>query len=118
MANPAMQEERIVTELRRIAELLETRLPAAGAAAGNPEAAVAVPLDGDGEKVFQALRTWRRERARKEGVSPYIVAYDRALREVAKARPGSIESLGEIPGFGPAKTAKYGPEILEVVSAA
>ncbi|HUR61486.1 MAG TPA: HRDC domain-containing protein [Candidatus Thermoplasmatota archaeon] len=110
-----------MTELRRIAELLEARLPqagAAGAAPGNAEAAAAVPLDGEGEKVFQALRTWRRERARKEGVSPYIVAYDRALREVAKARPGSIESLGEIPGFGPAKTAKYGPEILDVVSAA
>jgi ATP-dependent DNA helicase RecQ len=116
--NPAMQDE-LVTEVRRIADLLEARLPQpAAAGATAPVDAKAVQLDASGEKVFEALRAWRREKARAEGVSPYIVAYDRTLREVARSRPGSVEALQELPGFGPNKAAKYGSEILEVVAAA
>jgi len=119
MANPLAMPEELVTEVRRIADLLEARLPAANgpanAATTDPKA---VPLDESGEKVFEALRAWRRETARKEGVSPYIVAYDRTLREVARSRPGSVAALQEVPGFGPSKTAKYGAQIIEVLAAA
>src|SRR5688500_1605395 len=111
----------VVNELRRIGDLLDARLPAAGS--GQPTVSLKpgpapIPLDEAGERVFEALRAWRLERARKDGLSPYIVAYDRSLRQVARERPSSLEDLQGIQGFGPAKAIKYGPELLEVLAKA
>jgi superfamily II DNA helicase RecQ len=113
----------ITSALWRIADLLDARLPAPSATPAGTEPAVSlkpgpapIPLDAAGEKVFEALRAWRLERARKDGLSPYIVAYDRSLRQVARERPASLEDLQGIQGFGPAKAIKYGPELLEVLS--
>ena len=115
----------ITSALWRIADLLDQRLPAPGATTASTEPAVSlkpgpapIPLDAAGEKVFEALRAWRLERARKDGLSPYIVAYDRSLRQVARERPSSLEGLQGIQGFGPAKAIKYGPELLEVLAKA
>ncbi|MHB1260966.1 MAG: HRDC domain-containing protein [Thermoplasmatota archaeon] len=109
----------VLAELRRIGDLLDARLPASAAGAVSLKPGPApIPLDESGEKVFEALRTWRLERARKDGLSPYIVAYDRSLRQVARERPSSLEDLQGIQGFGPAKAIKYGPELLEVLAKA
>jgi superfamily II DNA helicase RecQ len=110
----------VVAELRRIGDLFEARLPAAGttAAVSLKGGSAPIPLDSAGEKVFEALRAWRLERARKDGLSPYIVAYDRSLRQVARERPSSLEELQDIQGFGPAKASKYGPELLQVLAKA
>ena len=105
----------VLAELRRIGDLLDARLPAAGSAALKPGAAP-IPLDEEGERIFEALRAWRTERARRDGLSPYIVAYDRSLRQVARERPSSLQGLQGIQGFGPAKAIKYGPELLEVLA--
>lgn len=101
----------VLVELRRIADLLDARLPVPGANSKAP-----VPLDEDGERIFQALRAWRLERARADGLSPYIVAYDRTLRLVARERPRNLEALGGVPGVGASKALKYGPEMLEVIA--
>lgn len=112
----------VVAELRRIGDLLDARLPGANAIATGAvslkPAPSPIPLDSAGEKVFEALRAWRLERARKDGLSPYIVAYDRSLRQVARERPSNLEELQAIQGFGPAKASKYGPELLEVLAKA
>lgn len=78
-------------------------------------AAAAVALDAPGEERFAALRAWRLERARAEGLSPYIVAFDRTLRLVAREHPRTIEDLAGLPGMGKAKAEKYGAEILKVL---
>jgi ATP-dependent DNA helicase RecQ len=107
----ASEADPVLAELRRIADLLDVRLPPPGANGKPP-----VPLDEDGERIFQALRAWRLERARADGLSPYIVAYDRTLRLVARERPRNLEALGAVPGVGAAKALKYGPEMLEVLA--
>jgi ATP-dependent DNA helicase RecQ len=112
--SPPAEADLVLVELRRIADLLESRLPAS--ALGSPLKAAPVPLDEEGERMFQALRAWRLERARADGLSPYIVAYDRTLRLIARERPRDLEALGGIPGVGPAKALKYGPELLEVMA--
>ena len=66
--------------------------------------------------LFERLRA-RRARAgpARGGVPPYVVASDRTLRELAEVRPGSRAELERIYGIGPAKAAKYGEDLLEVV---
>ncbi len=72
-------------------------------------------LGADDALIFDALRAWRLERAREEKVSPFIVAYDTVLAEIAERRPQSEGELLAIPGIGPGKVEKYGAEILRVV---
>ena len=60
----------------------------------------------------EALRAWRRERAREDGVPPYVVFHDSVLHEIADARPASLGELSQIAGVGPAKLERYGDEVL------
>lgn len=123
--------EPLTEQLRRIADALERRSVAALSPAFAPAEPVpqlppipAAPQDPDPpldrlqQRTFDELREWRRDRARMEGVPPYFVASDRSLREVARARPTTLDALRNLRGFGPVKTAKYGTEILEVMATA
>ncbi|CAN5576790.1 ATP-dependent DNA helicase UvrD2 [soil metagenome] len=71
---------------------------AAGASADTPAA--------------RALRSWRLERAKKDGVPAFVVFNDRTLEAIAEDLPGSLAELVELPGIGPAKIERYGDEIL------
>jgi superfamily II DNA helicase RecQ len=62
-----------------------------------------------------ALRSWRLERARSDGVPAYVVMSDRTLVAIGQRQPRTSDALLEIPGIGPAKLERYGPEILRVV---
>ncbi|MEA3203215.1 MAG: ATP-dependent helicase RecQ [Thermoplasmata archaeon] len=112
--------EPLTEQLRRIADSLDRRipLPAATVPADPGHPAPDPALDRLQQRAFDALRDWRRDRARMEGVPPYFIASDRSLREVARARPATLETLRGLRGFGPVKTAKFGTEILEVVAVA
>jgi ATP-dependent DNA helicase RecQ len=68
--------------------------------------------------VEQALRAWRTERARKDGMPPYIVLHDRTLLAIAAAQPSSLVALRQVDGIGPAKLELYGEDILAVVAEA
>ncbi|MBD2549814.1 DNA helicase RecQ [Microcystis elabens FACHB-917] len=67
------------------------------------------------ERLFQALREWRREQARSQGVPPYVVFHDRTLMEIAAAWPASLEELAGIGGVGRAKLERYGEAVLGVI---
>jgi ATP-dependent DNA helicase RecQ len=72
-------------------------------------------LDAAGRELFEALRRHRLEVSRGEGVPPYVVATDRALREIAAMRPTNALELQEAHGIGPAKIERYGEGLLGVV---
>ena len=72
-------------------------------------------LDAAGRELFEALRHHRLSVARDEGVPPYVVATDRALRDIAALRPGNDEELALARGIGPAKVRRYGRGLLDVV---
>ena len=74
--------------------------------------ASAVPSD---QRLVDALRAWRRERAAADGVPAYVVAHDTTLAEIADLRPRSLPALRRIRGMGPTKLERYGPEILAVI---
>ena len=80
--------------------------------------AAVADLDEAGARLFDALRRHRLELARNERVPPYVVASDRALRDIAALRPRNAAELELAHGIGPAKAAKYGAGILEIVAAA
>ncbi len=67
--------------------------------------------------LFEALRAWRAERAREQGVPAYIVFGDATLRAIAAARPASVGDLDGITGIGAKKREAYGDGILTVVAA-
>jgi ATP-dependent DNA helicase RecQ len=65
--------------------------------------------------LLQALKDWRREQARSQGLPPYVVFHDRTLVEVVARRPRSLQALAEISGIGQAKLDRYGPALLEAL---
>ncbi|GKU75769.1 DNA helicase RecQ [Paenibacillus sp. L3-i20] len=71
---------------------------------------------GSTSPLFDALKQWRREAASVEGVPPFMIFFDATLREIANARPLSINELLSIKGIGTAKADKYGEDIISVVS--
>jgi len=71
----------------------------------------------DDRDLFEALRAWRAEKAREQGVPAYIVFGDATLRAIAAARPAVIGDLDGITGIGAKKREAYGDGILTVVAA-
>lgn len=65
--------------------------------------------------VFEALRAWRAEQAKEQGVPAYVIFHDATLREIAMARPASVRELGTIGGVGEKKLATYGEGVLAVL---
>jgi DNA helicase-2/ATP-dependent DNA helicase PcrA len=66
--------------------------------------------------VGTALREWRLERARADGVPAYVVFHDRTLAEIELARPSTIHELAAVSGVGPVKIERYGEEVLAVLA--
>jgi ATP-dependent DNA helicase RecQ len=90
----------------------------AGAGAGAGAAVAAERLDGPALALFEALRAWRLDLARTQGVPPYVVATDRSLRDVARLRPRNHAELMLAHGIGPAKVERYGDGMLEIIATA
>lgn len=82
-------------------------VPTHQGAASDPEAA----------RVEAALRDWRRERSRADGVPAFVVIHDRHLVGIAQRRPRDRAALAACPGIGPAKLAAYGDELVSLVRA-
>jgi DNA helicase-2/ATP-dependent DNA helicase PcrA len=81
---------------------------------GPPSRPVAAPPDG---QLLDALRHWRRERSKNDGVPAYVVFHDSTLTEIAERRPRSLRELQSVSGVGPAKLDRYGAEVLALVAA-
>ncbi|WP_037858311.1 MULTISPECIES: DNA helicase RecQ [unclassified Streptomyces] len=98
----------------------EPERPAAARAAGGRSARKAKPAAADLPEelvpAFEALRAWRAEQAREQGVPAYVIFHDATLREIATAWPTSLGQLGGIGGVGEKKLATYGEGVLEVLA--
>src|SRR3990170_2071338 len=67
--------------------------------------------------LMAALREWRLTSARSDGVPAYVVAPDSLLIDLAARRPATIAALRRMKGMGPARLARYGEEIVEIIAA-
>ncbi|MGW0824291.1 DNA helicase RecQ [Streptomyces sp. NPDC002845] len=82
----------------------------------KPKAAAAAELAPELVPAFEALRAWRAERAREQGVPAYVIFHDATLREIATVWPTSVGQLGGISGVGEKKLATYGEGVLGVLA--
>jgi DNA helicase-2/ATP-dependent DNA helicase PcrA len=76
---------------------------------------LAPPFSELSQSAEAALRAWRTERSRADGMPAYIVLSDKHLAGVAAALPRSLAELRACPGIGPAKIESYGDDILGVL---
>lgn len=67
------------------------------------------------KKLFEALRTLRRQCAEEEGFPPYIIFSDKVLHALATIKPVSLEAFGYIQGIGDHKKKKYGQRFLTLI---
>ncbi|MEZ5957083.1 MAG: DNA helicase RecQ [Hyphomonadaceae bacterium] len=74
-------------------------------------------FDGADAKLFEALKTWRRETAHANGVPPYVIFHDATLADMVRTKPTDLAALGRVSGIGEAKLKKYGAEVLAVLIA-
>jgi ATP-dependent DNA helicase RecQ len=70
------------------------------------------------QALFEALRAWRLEEARRQHVPPYVIFHDRTLAEIAATRPGTRQALAEVSGVGEGKLERYGEAVLKVLGEA
>jgi ATP-dependent DNA helicase RecQ len=90
-------------------ERTRRRKTAAAAPAG-------LALDAAAEALWQRLRAWRLDEARRQELPPYVIFHDATLIEVARRRPASLADLADIPGIGRSKLDRYGAAVLAVAA--
>ncbi len=66
--------------------------------------------------LFEALRVWRAERARDQGVPAYVILHDKSLIELATQRPTNATELHSVAGIGQAKADRYGEDLLRLLA--
>jgi superfamily II DNA helicase RecQ len=65
--------------------------------------------------VARALDAYRQQMARTLKWKPYMVFQRRVIVAIDRQRPDSPAALARIPGLGPAKIERFGPDILALV---
>ncbi|OQR60124.1 DNA helicase RecQ [Streptomyces maremycinicus] len=101
----------------------EPKKPAAAKGSGSSSSgrgkakAAAAELPEELVPAFEALRAWRAEQAREQGVPAYVIFHDATLREIATAWPTSVKQLGGISGVGEKKLVTYGEGVIGVLAA-
>ncbi|MEU5140151.1 DNA helicase RecQ [Streptomyces sp. NPDC021139] len=99
----------------------EPKKPAAAKSTGGGRGerkakAAAAELPAELVPAFEALRAWRAEQAREQGVPAYVIFHDATLREIATVWPTSVAQLGGISGVGEKKLVTYGEGVIEVLA--
>lgn len=73
-------------------------------------------LGKDERVLFDKLRSWGKDRADVAGYPPYLIATDEQLVTIIREKVMNLDGFASVPGYGKQKRAKYGNEIVELVS--
>ncbi|WP_053983668.1 HRDC domain-containing protein [Niameybacter massiliensis] len=65
-------------------------------------------------KVYQALKQYRLEKSREEGIKPYFIYNNAQLEDLIWKAPKTLEEIQQVSGFGEVKVNKYGQDILKI----
>lgn len=84
--------------------------------AARAEALAATLTESDADpEVFDRLRQWRADAARKADKPAFTIVHDSTLVAIAAAQPTHLRQLALLKGIGPTKLEAYGSQILAVV---
>ncbi len=83
--------------------------------AGGGRSSPASELEGEDLVLFEQLRQWRSEVARRQGGPAFTIFNDATLSEIARRRPADLRALRAIKGVGPSKLDSYGDDVVEIV---
>jgi ATP-dependent DNA helicase RecQ len=74
--------------------------------------------DGSGvdPELFERLRSWRSEQAKKQQVPGYVVLHNSHLEDISTHKPRTMHELGAIKGIGLRRAARYGDELLALIN--
>ncbi|MDN5935661.1 MAG: DNA helicase RecQ, partial [Nitrosospira sp.] len=72
-------------------------------------------FDPAARTLWEQLRTWRAEAAKKHGIPAYVVFHDTTLAELVRLRPRTQNELRQVPGIGVHKLKSYGDSLLEIL---
>jgi len=92
----------------------EIRLPKPVSPVKSPPPSEAAGVDYD-KGLFEKLRLLRKQLADEQGVPPFVVFGDLALRQMAAYLPQSEESFSRISGVGQQKLKQYGEIFMGVI---
>jgi ATP-dependent DNA helicase RecQ len=67
------------------------------------------------KELSEAIRAWRKTKAKEQGLPAYIIFTDKTLHSLAQIQPRNFEELQSVYGFGSARTESYGEEILNIL---
>lgn len=70
-------------------------------------------FDSAEELRFEALREWRKKKAKELDVAAFMVLSDKTLRHLAVENPATKEEMLEIYGIGEAKWEAFGKDVLD-----
>jgi ATP-dependent DNA helicase RecQ len=73
--------------------------------------------DGVDRDLFERLRAMRLTIARARQVPPYVLFHDTTLRELARVKPLTLETLQHIYGMGARKTEDLGQVVIDTIRA-
>lgn len=74
-------------------------------------------LSSHEKRIFESLRSWRLDTAKRLGKPPYLIFPDKTLAAIAQIKPTSLEQMDCISGVGRKKLERYGNEIIEIIRA-
>lgn len=74
-----------------------------------------VEIDITETPIYQALKQYRYETSKAEGVKAYYVYNNLQLEAIIEAMPRNLDELRKVSGFGEVKCEKYGDGIVEIV---
>jgi ATP-dependent DNA helicase RecQ len=99
------------TQLRQYQKPLKSKRDS-----GKPKGYEESTLSVEEQTLFDKLRWWRVETARKNNVPAYVIFHDATLRDIAKAQPRSIDDLRGVTGVGEKKLETYGEQIVALIA--
>jgi len=85
------------------------------ARSGQPRVSGTAPKPSVDRELNEYLREWRRNIAKDQGISTFLVLHDSALEDLCLVEPSNLQELRRVSGFGEKKVQMYGRQTLEAI---
>ena len=82
------------------------------------ESEATIELEPEHRAIFEALRKWRNDRAKRDGRPPYVLFTNGQLANISRARPETKAALEGVHGVGEARIRDYADDLLALLRTA